>query len=120
MLGGASVFMKSGGLVSDYGAIKRFAGGGNVMYQDRVPALLEPGEFVMKKSAVDSIGKSSMERMNASGKAPPVKVQIENSGSEKEAEQGDTQFDGEAMIVKLILKDLKSNGPIRKSMRSNL
>ena len=110
----------AGGLVSDYGAIKRFAGGGNVMYQDRVPALLEPGEFVMKKSAVDSIGKSSMERMNASGKAPPVKVQIENSGSEKEAEQGDTQFDGEAMIVKLILKDLKSNGPIRKSMRANL
>jgi hypothetical protein len=113
----------SGGFVDRSGAIARFAAGGGVMMRDSVPALLEPGEFVMKKSAVDSIGRSSMERMNATGKssggATNIKVQVDNSGQPKEAQQGETQFDGETAIVKLILKDLNSNGPIRRSIRGN-
>ena len=105
-----------------YGAgMKRFASGGGVKKIDSVPALLQPGEFVMKKSAVDAIGSNNLERMNASNKASNkptnIKVQLENSGKEKEAEQGETQFDGETAIVKIILKDLSSNGPIRRSMR---
>ena len=105
-----------------YGAgMKRFASGGGVKKIDSVPALLQPGEFVMKKSAVDAIGSNNLERMNASNKASSkptnIKVQLENSGKEKEAEQGETQFDGETAIVKIILKDLSSNGPIRRSMR---
>jgi len=119
----ALVAAASGGLVGRQG-IARYAAGGNVRTRDSVPALLEPGEFVMKKSAVDAIGASNMERMNATGKtalnsAPKVKVQIENKGSDKEAEQGETQMDGETAIVKLILKDLDTNGPIRRSIRSN-
>lgn len=113
----------SGGIVQNNGAIARFAAGGGVMMRDSVPALLEPGEFVMKKSAVDSIGRSSMERMNATGKssggATNIKIQVDNSGQPKEAQQGETQFDGETAIVKLILKDLNSNGPIRRSIRGN-
>ena len=114
----------SGGIVQNNGAIARFAAGGGVMMRDRVPSLLEPGEFVMKKSSVDSIGRSSMERMNATGRSTNtptnIKVQVENQGSPKEAEQRDTQVDGETAIVKLILKDLNSNGPIRRSIRGNV
>ena len=123
-----SFFFSNGGLVNGYGAVGRMAGGGAVhrfagggLQRDSVPALLEPGEFVMRKSAVDSMGLPAMERMNSTGKSgmPPVKIQIENSGQEKDAEQGETMMDGEAMVVKMILKDLKSNGPIRKSIRAN-
>jgi hypothetical protein len=123
-----SLLLSSGGLVNGHGAVGRMAGGGAVhrfagggLLRDSVPALLEPGEFVMRKSAVDSMGLPAMERMNAIGKSgmPPVKIQIENSGQEKDAEQGESMMDGEAMVVKMILKDLKSNGPIRKSIRAN-
>jgi hypothetical protein len=62
--------------------------------------------------------------MNATGKssggATNIKVQVDNSGQPKQAEQGETQFDGETAIVKLILKDLNSNGPIRRSIRGNV
>jgi hypothetical protein len=94
------------------------------MMRDRVPSLLEPGEFVMKKSSVDSIGRGSLERMNATGRSSSgptnIKVQVENQGAPKEAEQRETQVDGETAIVKLILKDLNSNGPIRRSIRGNV
>jgi TP901 family phage tail tape measure protein len=35
---------------------------------DTIPAMLTPGEFVMRKSAVDSIGSQQMSKMNARGK----------------------------------------------------
>jgi hypothetical protein len=118
---GALMHLARGGMIPNYGAMQHLASGGLRM-RDSVPALLEPGEFVMKKSSVDSIGRSSMERMNATGKssgATNIKVQVDNSGQPKEAQQGETQFDGETAIVKLILKDLNSNGPIRRSIRGN-
>jgi len=108
-------------LVASGGLIRQMNSGGTVM-RDRVPALLEPGEFVMRKSAVDAAGLPAMQAMN-SGKSqqntmPPVKVQVENTGQPKEA-QADTKMDGEAMIIKIITKDLNSNGPIRRSIRQN-
>jgi hypothetical protein len=119
---GALMHLARGGFIPNYGAMQHLASGGLRM-RDSVPALLEPGEFVMKKTSVDSIGRSSMERMNATGKssggATNIKVQVDNSGQPKEAQQGETQFDGETAIVKLILKDLNSNGPIRRSIRGN-
>ena len=45
-------------------------GGGEVPGQgtgDTVPAMLEPGEFVMSKGAVDQIGVDQLEQMNAEG-----------------------------------------------------
>jgi hypothetical protein len=113
----------SGGMITGTSNWSRFAGGG-MNLRDSVPALLEPGEFVMKKSSVDSIGRNSLERMNStgrsSGNATNIKVQVDNSGQPKQAEQGETQMDGETAIVKLILKDLNSNGPIRRSIRGNV
>jgi TP901 family phage tail tape measure protein len=50
------------------GGVIYAAGGDYVNFQSRgtdtVPAMLTPGEFVMKKSAVDSIGVSNLSRMN--------------------------------------------------------
>ena len=108
-------------LVASGGLIRQMNSGGAVM-RDSVPALLEPGEFVMRKSAVDKAGLPAMQAMNSGSSQknnmPPVKVQVENTGQPKEA-QADTKMDGEAMIIKIITKDLNSNGPIRRSIRQN-
>jgi hypothetical protein len=49
------------------GVVRKFARGGVVPGSgngDTVPAMLEPGEFVMRKSAVRSIGADNLSRMN--------------------------------------------------------
>jgi hypothetical protein len=42
----------------------KFAMGGYAMGTDTVPAMLTPGEFVIKKSAVDRIGPSTLNKIN--------------------------------------------------------
>ncbi len=46
-----------------------YSGGGRALSSgtDTVPAMLTPGEFVMSKGAVQKIGASNLEKMNASG-----------------------------------------------------
>jgi hypothetical protein len=44
--------------------LKKFAEGGYSMGTDTVPAMLTPGEFVIKKSAVDRIGASTLVKIN--------------------------------------------------------
>jgi len=104
--------------------IQHFATGGSVDNKNNIPPLLQSGEFTMRKSSVDSIGKDNMKAMGDKDKTPVkptnIKVQIENTGHQKQAEQGETQFDGETAIVKLILKDLSSNGPIRRTIRGTM
>lgn len=104
-------FFASGGLV------KRFAGGGNVNYQDSVPALLQPGEFVMKKSAVKAMGVGNMAMMNATGSGGNVVVNITNEGTPQEATASQPMFDGEKYVIDIVTRDLRNNGPIRKSLR---
>jgi len=99
------------------GLVKRFAGGGNVNYQDRVPALLQPGEFVMKKSAVKAMGADNMAMMNATGKGGNVVVNINNQGTPQEAQASQPMFDGEKYVIDIVTRDLRNNGPIRKSLR---
>jgi hypothetical protein len=48
-----------GGMVPSY-----LAQGGFAMGTDTVPAMLTPGEFVIKKSAVDRIGTSTLNKIN--------------------------------------------------------
>ena len=99
------------------GLVKRFAGGGNVNYQDRVPALLQPGEFVMKKSAVKAMGAGNMAMMNATGSGGNVVVNITNEGTPQEAQASQPMFDGEKYVIDIVTRDLRNNGPIRKSLR---
>lgn len=56
--------MANGGLVT-----------GGVANRDSVPRTLMPGEFVLKRSAVDVIGRDSLERMNALGAGVVAKAQ---------------------------------------------
>ena len=51
----------SGGMVVPKG----YARGGGIYGTDTVPAMLTPGEFVIKKSAVDKIGSSKLNSMNS-------------------------------------------------------
>jgi TP901 family phage tail tape measure protein len=58
-MGGVVRGYSMGGLVPKY-----FASGGFAMGSDTVPAMLTPGEFVMRKSAVKSFGVDKMKSMN--------------------------------------------------------
>jgi uncharacterized protein YgiM (DUF1202 family) len=50
-----------------YGGVvpQRFELGGGIFGTDTVPAMLTPGEFVVKKSAVDAIGVDNLKAMNS-------------------------------------------------------
>ena len=99
------------------GKVRKMAAGG--MNRDRVPALLEPGEFVMKRSAARSIGDANLNSMNATGQmGGNVSVNIVNQGTPQEAtQQSAPKFDGEKFVIDIVTRDLRNNGPIRKSMR---
>lgn len=112
MFGGGA----SGGFVP-FSAYQRLAAGGQA--RDRVPSLLEPGEFVMKRSAANSIGGPALNQMNATGSMPGgnVVVNIENKGTPQDATASEPKFDGEKFVIDIVTRDLRNNGPIRKSLR---
>ena len=110
--------MATGGLVG----VRHMAQGGQVnALRDRVPAMLEPGEFVMRKPAVKSIGAGNLGQMNATG-GSMGNVQfniVVNEGEPKEAEQqGQPKFEADKIVIDVVMKDLQSNGPIRQAMRN--
>ena len=112
---GGGVAGASGGFVP-FSAYQRLAAGGQA--RDRVPALLEPGEFVMKRSSANSIGAPALNQMNATGKAGGnVVVNIQNQGTPQDATASEPRFDGEKFVIDIVTRDLRNNGPIRKSLR---
>jgi hypothetical protein len=56
--------LSSGGLVPKF-----YAAGGYARGTDRIPAMLTPGEFVIRKNAVDNIGVNNLNKIN-NGSAP--------------------------------------------------
>ena len=104
-------------VIASGGKVPKMAAGG--MTRDRVPALLEPGEFVMKRSSARSIGESNLQSMNSTGQmGGNVSVNIVNQGTPQEAtEQSQPKFDGEKFVIDIVTRDLRNNGPIRKSLR---
>ena len=100
------------------GGLVHMAGGGQV--RDRVPAMLEPGEFVIRKPMAKAIGGPVLNSMNATGTMPTgeVAVNITNTGTPQEATASPPRFDGEKMVVDIVMRDLRNNGPIRKSLRA--
>lgn len=116
---GGLIGLSSGGMVPSYasgGSIPQMSSGG---MRDRVPAMLEPGEFVMRKHAVSGIGLPALQRMNAGfGAAPKVQINNKNEGTPKNMEQqGDMRFDGEKFIIDTISRDIENNGTIRRQIR---
>lgn len=63
------------------GLISRFAGGGPVIggsgIRDDVPAMLQEGEYVLRKSAVNKIGRPALQRLNNGGFSTSVNLSNE-------------------------------------------
>jgi hypothetical protein len=92
------------------------------MQRDRVPAMLEPGEFVMKRSAVKNAGAANLAAMNAgsSSGTPNIEVIVNNEGTPKDAQANvKPQIDINKMVVEIVTRDIRNNGPIRKTLRSS-
>ena len=97
------------------GLIRAMAGGGLV--RDRVPAMLEPGEFVIRKPMAKAIGGAVLSQMNSTGKPPEVSVNVNNTGAPKDVAVKAPKMNGNKVIIDLITKDLQNNGAIKKSLR---
>lgn len=106
-----------GGMFAAGGPVHMAAGG--AMKRDRVPALLEPGEFVIRKPMAKAIGGKALGAMNATGSVSPgnVSVNINNQGSPKGATVMPPRMNGDKMIIDVITRDLRNNGTLRKSLR---
>ena len=104
----------SGGRVDLAGAFNRLAAGGSP--RDRVPSLLEPGEFVMQRKAVKAAGLPAMQQMNSGGMLP-ISVNISNEGTPQEATSATPNIDVDKIVIDVVTRDLRNNGPIRKSLR---
>lgn len=89
------------------------------LVRDRIPAMLEPGEFVVRKPIVSAVGIPAMQSLNATGKMSgeaPV-INFTNEGSPKSVTAAPPRFDGEKYVIDIITRDLANNGPIRKTLR---
>jgi TP901 family phage tail tape measure protein len=73
--------LKQMGLMFNYGGMvpKYFASGGYSRGTDTIPAMLTPGEYVVRKSAVDALGVNAMNSIN-SGKLPVNSNSVYNYG----------------------------------------
>jgi len=114
-------------LFSSGGSVKAFAGGGLVenfasggAKRDSVPAMLEPGEFVLRKRAVQQLGINNvrdMNRGNGSGGMTP-QINIINKGTPQTTEgTPKVDFNGKQIVIDIVTTDLRNNGPIRKSIQ---
>ncbi|GEM_PF-2761397 len=113
---GVSV-MHSGGIVGETAAPMRFvhpsifAGAPRLhtgLREDEYPAILQRGEKVTPKGESES-SKSS---------APNVSFNITNqSGAQVDVQQTGVQFDGRRMVVSMMLKDKRNNGPVTRANR---
>lgn len=102
------------------GTVSQMASGG--LKRDRLPTLIEPGEFVIRKPIARKIGAANLAAMNATGKsqAPATTVNIKNEGTQKEAQASAPRFDGDKYVVDIIMRDLSNNGPIRRTLRGGV
>ena len=105
------------------GPVRHMAAGGYAGLRDRVPALLEPGEFVIRRPAAMAIGGDTLNQMNATGQTGPgnVTVNMNNQGTPQEViGTPKVSMNGRDMIVDIVVKDIQNNGPIRKTLRGGM
>jgi hypothetical protein len=100
-----------------------FSAGGLVTSpRDSVSAMLEPGEFVLRKQAVDRMGLDSAIRLNSTGDVGgdiEVEVNINNNGtSQTTTGTPEVRRENGKIVVDIILEDLRTNGPINRQIRS--
>ena len=79
-----------GGLIKNNGKVQRFATGGSIRGGDNVPILAQGGEFVMQRSAVDSLGIENLNRMNqGGGSSSSVTVNVSGNVMSKDFVEGE-------------------------------
>jgi hypothetical protein len=91
--------------------------------RDSVSAMLEPGEFVLRKPIVDKLGVDTLNKVNAGsgnmGGDTNVEVNITNNGTPVNVTATPVvRRENEKIIVDVILEDIRTNGPIRQQIRS--
>jgi len=94
--GGASfakfVFGHTGGLIKDNGDIQRFAKSGSVNGGDNVPIMAQGGEFIMSRRAVESVGVETMNRINKTGSAGSINVNVSGNVMTQDFVEGELAF----------------------------
>ena len=108
--------LASGGLIDS--SYKQFKG-----LRDSVSAMLEPGEFVLRKPIVDKLGVDTLNKVNAGsgdfGGDVNVEVNINNNGTPANVTATpEIRRENGKIIVDVILEDIRTNGPIRQQIRS--
>jgi hypothetical protein len=104
------------------GSPPAFSSGGLVKGRDSEMSALEPGEFVLRKAAVERMGLDSAYKLNATGDMggeTNVEVNITNNGTPVNV-SGSPQIRREngKLVLDIILEDIRNNGPIRQQIRS--
>jgi hypothetical protein len=95
----------------------RYHGGGVAgLRPGEVPAILERGEGVFTREQMRALGDALS--TPPAPVVPSVQVNVVNrSGTPVDAEQGTTRFDGEAMVLDVVLRAAQRPGPFRDGMR---
>ncbi|CAK0772315.1 hypothetical protein CCP4SC76_5560002 [Gammaproteobacteria bacterium] len=87
--------------------LRRMAKGGTIAPSDTVPAMLTPGEFVVKKEAVDRIGTKKLHQINnMQGLAEGGTVMGETMASSPSSGNTTQQGDGSSSIQYLSAQEL--------------
>lgn len=104
-VGGGLISASTGGYIVGAGQLQHFANGGpvrgGVQGRDSVPAMVMPGEFVMKRTAVDAVGTDYLHSLNAATNS------VVSSSAPKAAAQ---QQEGGTVNVWVVTPDQKPNG----------
>jgi lambda family phage tail tape measure protein len=108
----AASFAHSGGLIMHSGGlVPRFHFGG--LASDEVPAILQTRERVLSREQASLFEKFANKTENSGN----VQVNVINqTGRDVDAEQSAPRFDGEQMIVNVVLKKMKSDPSFRAAL----
>lgn len=108
------------------GLVKRRAGGG-ITTRDSQLYLLQPGEFVMRKSAVDAIGADNLSQINARGNAvvsnaqqsiPQMPAPMESVTNVWIVSPDQKPPPGPKDIVAIVTEDINRGGSLKKMIKS--
>ncbi len=107
------VKVAQGGLVTPRG----FARGGPVSSNgDSVPALLQPGEYVISKHGVDTLNRMNQGLVDTPNKQERVDVHLHNAPANTTADV-EAVRQGERFVINVVLKNMRQNGPLRGVMQ---
>lgn len=125
--GYSSKYFANGGIMTEYGelALKKYANGGIA----REPQVAIYGEGKKPEAYVPlpdgrtiPVTVSGTSDGNGMGKQPsgavPVTVNVYNQGGEQQEASSSSKFDGEQMVVDIILKKVSQPGPVRDAVRT--